>query len=354
MKFFAPKDTMAFQLSRPLNCPIDFSKMRMSEFSKRAKAFLGTGNNSVRPETEALWFYLGNHGLHALRARNPMYAPLSNDDLSLVNHHFKMANKVFLRLFYYTLVICVRETRHLPDKNALMPLLKAEKVENSWSLITKIEDSASGAMQQIIDQQHPELTVYELCKGMSIAFHKLHWPSSFGGKKWGIIADSLVNLVTGKHSPEIFCDVAFALAHNGGPIFNKGMFYGHYGSDLQIILDCQRGGQIPRYVYSKQSNLVTGDMQSYGMKLAKFGEDFVGDIDWEMVQKAGAVGSYNHLFVDKEQAAKKKAESEKHAQLAKLAAEAEAQKKKYMVGEVEYWQGMKVTAITREGLKALK
>jgi hypothetical protein len=40
--------------------------------------------------------------------------------------------------------------------------------------------------------------------------------------KWGNIADTLRHLVTGELSPEMFCDLGFALAHNNGPIFNKG------------------------------------------------------------------------------------------------------------------------------------
>lgn len=346
---------MAFQLhGRPLNCQLDIRKMPMSEFSKRAKAFHTKDNgvhNKVRPEKEALKFYMGNHALHALKMKYGLNRPMSPEDLALAEEHFKMANDVFMRLFYYTLVICVRETRHLNNAEKLNGLLKAEGIEEAYSLITKVPDDSSAAMQSIINQQHPELSIYALCKGMSIAFNKIAWQSGYGGKAWGTVADSLVNLVTGKHSPEMFCDVAFALAHNNGPIFNKGMFYASYGIELQMILDCQRGGQIPRLVKAGQFglHLVDLDMNNYAKNLESLGEDFVGPVDWEKVQEAGPVGNYSNMFTSKQQ---KEAEAKKAAEA--LAKQKEQQElNKHVKGKVTYFQGKSAIVTTREGLKAL-
>jgi hypothetical protein len=58
-------------------------------------------------------------------------------------------------------------------------------------------------------------------KCLSPTFNKGKWQGGYGGKAWGSIADCLLNLVTGEYSPEMFCDLAFALQHNNGSMFNK-------------------------------------------------------------------------------------------------------------------------------------
>jgi hypothetical protein len=46
---------------------------------------------------------------------------------------------------------------------------------------------------------------------LSLIFNKGKWQGGYGGKAWGSIADCLLALVTGEYSPEMFCDLAFAL-----------------------------------------------------------------------------------------------------------------------------------------------
>lgn len=358
MKFSGAKNTLAYHLeNRPLNRQVDFKNLPMSHFSARAKHFLesSSSHNKVTPEHEALWFYLGNHILSCLRARYKPHAPLDSSDHALVEEHFKRANNVFLRLFYYTMVICVRETRHLSDKESLKKYLDAAGVTNSYALIKNVPDDAHSAMQSIIDGAPHGLTVYELAKGMSLAFHKMHWSSGYGGKKWGVIADALVNLVSGTHSPEVFCDVGFALAHNGGPIFNKGMFYGMYSDQLQIILDCQRGGQIPQYINSQHSKHVTSPMRENVMLASHLDPVFSEQlIDWKKVMDAGAIGHYSSLIVDPEVQKKKAEEAKKKAEEAAIKKKIAEEAAKHKIGEITYWPGQKVTLIKRSGLKELK
>ena len=51
-------------------------------------------------------------------------------------------------------------------------------------------------------------------------------------------------MLTGTTSMEMLVDTGYTLAHNGGPIFNKGMMYTHYDSHFLTILDLQRAGQM--------------------------------------------------------------------------------------------------------------
>ena len=61
------------------------------------------------------------------------------------------------------------------------------------------------------------------------------------------MTDCLVRFVSGEFSAEMMLDTVWTLAHNGGPIFNKGQFYACTANALRI-LDVQRSGQIPEAV----------------------------------------------------------------------------------------------------------
>ena len=53
------------------------------------------------------------------------------------------------------------------------------------------------------------------------AFYERKWSASFGGPRWGRIADLLVSHLERKVSPTMFVDQALALQHNTGSVFNK-------------------------------------------------------------------------------------------------------------------------------------
>jgi len=50
-------------------------------------------------------------------------------------------------------------------------------------------------------------------------FNNYYWSSSFGGNKWGFIADRV--LLKGKILNVVFCDMCFSLTHNSAPYLNK-------------------------------------------------------------------------------------------------------------------------------------
>jgi hypothetical protein len=52
-------------------------------------------------------------------------------------------------------------------------------------------------------------------------------------------------------------DTGYTLAHNGGPIFNKGMMYSGYNHNIYALLDIQRSGQVPEYILDKEYTFIT-------------------------------------------------------------------------------------------------
>ena len=100
----------------------------------------------------------------------------------------------------------------------------------------------------------------------------------------------------GKTSMEMMLDTAFTLAHNNGPIFNKGMMYSHYNaSNLYRILDVQRSGQIPEMIlYDKLGTQYNLEPVKALIKLVqeKVPQAFGTYVDWIKVEALGALHKY--------------------------------------------------------------
>jgi len=135
-----------------------------------------------------------------------------------------------------------------------------------------------------------------MCRPSRISF------SSYGGKPWGHIADTLKKLVLGETSPEMFTDTAWTLAHNNGPMFNKGMLYKQYTQSLYKILDVQRSGQIPQLVREGGVDGITSVVKNVYENCAKvFPEEFSGHVDWFKVEALGALHHYPNEKAKQEQ-----------------------------------------------------
>ena len=67
-------------------------------------------------------------------------------------------------------------------------------------------------------------------------FYNTSWAGPFGGKKWGDIADLLVRHLAGETDCHLFIDLALALQHNTGSVFNKlAAYWSQHG--LKTVLD---------------------------------------------------------------------------------------------------------------------
>lgn len=333
MRFNDPVDTLAYHTQgRPLTNAVDISGLKVADFAKAGRDFLSK-YGKVSPESDALFFYAGNHALSALRARYSMHEPLDAKDLELVRRYYQYGNLAFQRMLFYCLVICFREARHLHNKTSFkLKLGEAGFTVNVANFITSVSDHAQTAMEQLINSKS-NVSVGDAARALSYAFHNGSWSHGFGGKKWGVIADAVVDVVHGKVTPEVFTDIGFALAHNGGPIFNKAMFYNMYTHDLGKILDVQRAGQIPAFINSLSSGLITSTHTDFVSAMHHLGQDFSSNVvDEEKVAEFGISGHYK----------KKKPGA---------VAPAPVQVKGF-VKHVTYWPGKTVIKITREGLAA--
>lgn len=290
MKFSGQRETLAYHLlSRPLMSRMDFGGVPAKSVGQCAKKYHDQGV-VVSPESEALRFYLSHQVMAAVRKRRRLHEPLPAEELALVERSIREGNDVFLRMMYYVAVICLRECRHIHDGDQIKVKANGKPFYSAIDFVTHIPDSPNEAMNVFLNKVPEELTLLQMGEAMSFAFHHGKWGHTYGGPKWGVIADTLVELTKGELTPEMFCDVSFALAHNGGPIFNKGMFYSQYGQDFGLILDVQRGGQIPQYIYSQKSSYVSSETQVFRASAWDvLGDEFTGEMDWTKVIEAGAI-----------------------------------------------------------------
>ena len=253
-----------------------------------------------------------------------------------------------IRASYYLIWICTREARHNKSLSADLP-----KVGKLFGPVMQKWMSAAGGEDGISKRflnTPPDMPIGTYCKAIAWMFHNSQWSGGYGGKKWGIVTDCLVRFVDGEYSAEMMLDTVWTLAHNGGPIFNKGQFYACYNSSsLYRILDVQRSGQVPEgilydhviqeYAPAPLKTLMMDVRKRFGDKLGEY-------VDWVKVEALGAVHKY-----PKEKAAQIKAkpltpaqkaaqEAAQKAAIAKAEAEAKAAAQEKLDHELNWFKVM--------------
>jgi hypothetical protein len=316
MNLSLQKDTLAFQLSRPsvvavsiasASLPKTVARCRQFMSSATVDAFMSTSSTRFQygdmtpkgnPMADAQAFYLMNHAVSLVRKRFHVYEPLGDFRPIMDRYHWMMA-PLSVRMFYYLLLICTRESRHAKTGATSLPFsgAQAEHGDAIVSFWAKIQGAGSdGAVARLFDQP-PATTLGLYCRFLSDVFYKANFSSSFGGPKWGAIADLLRDYVLGKLSAEMMMDTAFTLAHNTAPIFNKGMLFEDWDHELYKILDIQRSGQIPQYIASKlavpagtQPPPMVKNLYTLCHKLMP--GEFSGYVDYYLVESLGALKTY--------------------------------------------------------------
>lgn len=80
---------------------------------------------------------------------------------------------------------------------------------------------------------------------LSNIFHKGTWGGSYGGPKWGAIADGAAHYFKHGDKPLMFSDHVVDLSHNGGPAFNKGIIFRcENWAQYVAMLDRKRDGSL--------------------------------------------------------------------------------------------------------------
>lgn len=251
------------------------------------------------PMGEAVWFYWHNHLVRSAEGKFGRYETLPEHTGEAVNRYFVEGNLRVLRMVYYMVLITIREARHCKRQKYQYTDIRDKYEPQYDTLLSKIIGSGGSSVMNFLTENQDIPSNIE----MGTLFTFLHeifsvtalWNGGYGGKAWAKVTYPLTMLFNGKISPEVVMDTAFTLAHNNGPIFNKGLLYKHYDSAMIIqILDAQNSGQIPQYTrYNMQAN---SDVYSYNVQVApELGGIYEKQIDWHLVHSAGAKGSYGHL-----------------------------------------------------------
>lgn len=287
--------------NRPMSTARDISAVPVAEWATQyvrlREALTEPLGSEVEPEHAALWFYMMNHAVAEVGGRlDP--DELLGDYQPLLDEYYDLVSMEVLRAAYYLLVITTREARHVSSKNnGLLSMLAKDESGEAVEFVRSIRGISAGDVLGRLISSPPDATLGPFTVTLERLFEEGCWSSSYGGKKWASVIRPLRQMVYGVITPEALLDTVFTLCHNGGPIFNKGYFYGMYNKQyIWEILDVQRAGQIPAYVGSGQGcPFVTPDMVEWHARARELlpGGAFEADyVDWFAVEAAEAVNSY--------------------------------------------------------------
>lgn len=289
-------DTLAYFKAQPLFTAKPQGEVNVKQVALMVGGYL-IGCGVKRPEVAALNFYAGNALWAELLKRFAPDEPMPQWAVNMAKWYVSTASEAAQRLIYYLLLIITREARHV--YGSINPQVETKFGVGFLQFLMKLKSiNDSMAAKDVFLHEAPNMRMADYAKAISFIFHEGSFGGSFGGQPWANIADVFGALIDGSFSPEMVTDVSWALAHNTGPIFNKGMTYTHFNkSKLLQILDVQRSGQIPEYltsgneVDSFSDELITA---IYEIKVAmdNMPSAFGKEVDWDKVHKAGAVGNY--------------------------------------------------------------
>lgn len=276
--------------------------MRVSRETLPLKTITGLskgmfGHDTASPMEAALKFYYINHVIYDVSAhKNPEeHVGKMRPVLDLYED---VALECGLRMFYYLLYICHRESRHNRWSSVAVTKMKYmnkhhEKVVK-WS---RENNTGIGSKQsaELLYNYNGDFTLGEYTQYLEDVFFKGKYGTCYGGKKWGEIAKVLNRFVKGEYSLEMLLDTSFTLAHNTGPIFNKGMFWANdvSGSNLIKVLDVQRAGFIPEYIKTTAAPSMVS-LKEYQTVVQESGYRCGGYVDWFRVEVLGAVSQLHY------------------------------------------------------------
>lgn len=297
---YLPQNTLAYYNAAPQVHRHDLSEMPTSVFSSATKTYRKTCNQ-VSPDDEAFSFYAANHCASLVKKSFTPNEVLPAWAEKVMSSYTTLCMTQGTRMLHYILSICTREMRHLHYTmvgDAFWNKMVAQYGGESKSYITSLCSLNETAAVSRYMENPPSMSIGQYIGALSYAFHKGKWSSGYGGKKWGIVADAAVAMLNGKTSMEMLVDTGYTLAHNGGPIFNKGMMYTSYSSLFVMLLDVQRSGQIPELLLDTSQSYAGLNKPTEAKDIVKLvagarPKEFRGWVDWYLVESLGAVGKYD-------------------------------------------------------------
>lgn len=277
--------TLADYASRPHTRPLEFGDIKVPDIVKNYRDYrLSAG--MAQPEEVAIEFYLLNGAAARLSQEVDKNVPLTTAQEHLLGIYYDSLQIIGHRAFFYLLLICTRETRHCGLTPKLTESCEPLGAYNFWKKLKGLESKE--AVQKLLDIP-PEVSLKNYTEHMVNCFTYGTHKGGYAGPAWVAVAKPLRDFVHGTISMEVLLDTVWTLAHNNGPIFNKGMLFNNYGAELQKILDVQRAGQVANLVYFKESSHVNVHHQALLALCQKALPDFGSEaVNWQKVKELGA------------------------------------------------------------------
>ncbi|QIN95303.1 hypothetical protein DLP3_140 [Stenotrophomonas phage vB_SmaS_DLP_3] len=298
---YRSKDTVASLLAIPQARPVDMTQINAQSVAKRIRLYRSSCGKAS-PDGQALRFYGLNQCMAVIAKKYGQHGVLPPHMKAVAEAYVRELVAQTERMFGYMLLITTRESRHVHSaKNDFEKKFAAQfgKAANDFNQL--INGSGSdGAVERFLENA-PDMPIGTYARSLEWCFFHGGFNGSYGGKPWGNIAKTLADAVTGVTSMEIMVDTAYTLAHNNGPIFNKGMMYSGYTDAIYKILDVQRSGQVVELCRSgvMSAHLKEKDLLPlFDAVVKEFPEEFGEYVDWIKVEKLGSVKKYPHEIAE--------------------------------------------------------
>lgn len=292
--------TRAYYECLPQRKLFDLSAVSCIHFAKSCSTYYKTHKESLaRPEEEAVAFYALNHLAAIVQERFTLNEVLPDWADSVLQGYYAALSAQSTRLLYYLVLIVTRESRHVKNPVEMAPKITSMGGQQVVKFNRTILGLASLDAALKFFSYPPDCTLGQYLDCLVVYFNEGKFSSSFGGLPWGEVATTVSNFVNGKTSMEIMVDTGYTLAHNNGPIFNKGMLYKPYQSASGFIrlLDIQRSGQMVELAMSAPPSSMDADFSALvALAVKNLPNVFGAVVDYKKVQDAGAVGNYSHTI----------------------------------------------------------
>jgi hypothetical protein len=296
MNYEAPK-TLAFYNNCPQVKLWDFKHIPVPQFAINCRDYRTTytENKAVLalPDQDALEFYALNHLSAIVRKNFTLHEILPTWATEVMNQYQQVLRVQGRRMLNYMTLITTRESRHAKSKGSSASDLLSKFGKEWVDFNNLIKDGGSTDAVEKFVTMPPQMGLGTYVDGLVYCFYNGGFGGGFGGKPWGLIAKTLGDFINGHTSMEMLLDTAYTLAHNNGPMFNKGMMYRMYTPEIYRILDVQRSGQIPELVLSGYSPEICKDVKPLiEQVVGLFPNEFNDEVNWQQVEDLGSLHKY--------------------------------------------------------------
>lgn len=303
---YQPLNTLAYYDTAPHLSLVNVGAVEVPTAAINCQKYL-VGVTTPSPERYAVSFYAMNHLVMLVRSRFTKHESLPEWAVRVMEKYNEVLADQGRRMMTYLMLITTREARHASMTSELKVAFAKQFGQALVDFLNYTKGNGSGEAVEKWLKHPPKLALSPYFNGVEQVFLQAKFGGGYGGKPWANIAKTLAAFIDGKTSMEMMVDTAYTLAHNGGPIFNKGMCFGHYTGEIYKILDVQRSGQMIEYVKTSGNyQLIDAEVKSLACDVsAMFPDEFGTEIDWYKVEDLGAVHKYpNEKKAQKKQPAK--------------------------------------------------